>query len=313
MNYPAKNETAIVAVPQQIKVLDITKLESYRANANVLVPQAKLVPAGSVFTIRLERVDISPDPNDRDIYQLPGTYNDPRYALSAKTLLRIARAAGIHHLNTKILSATSSYVLAQARVRRRDESGEWVHAEGTYELDLEVVEEDLYADNVSKFERWRKNPKAAWAQGFPKSDEECRTKAKQGALKIRRHKVSRAETGAHCRAIRAMLGIENGYRQEDLAKPFLVPSTVINSDDPDVKASLLRSGRLTLAMFDDDPRAAVEVLAEETGKTPAELRAEREVMRELKHGPPASAIEAQWGELGDDDIPPGEAPDYLEG
>lgn len=286
MSQPAPQlPDTVMGVPQQVKVLDISLINQYRANAHVLVPTAKLVQPGGMFQLRLERVDISNDPEDRDVYQLPGTWKDPKYALSAKALQRIARASGIQHIRTEILTATSEYVLARARIKRRDESGEWIFGEGTYELDLKVIEEDEYATQVSKLESAAKNPRSKASEYAPKSDDECRKKAHSHAMKIRRHKVSRAETGAKCRAIRAMLGIENAYRLSDLALPFLVPSTVLNADHPDVKAVMANASRLTMAMFAPDEGAAIAAIEAETGKTRRQIQAEQMELIRMKHGP----------------------------
>lgn len=281
------SETAAALVPQTIPILDPERVDHYRKNAHVLVPQAKIQQINPLYQVRLERVDLSPSPDDRDIYQLPGTYSDPRYGLSAKALYRIARAAGIQLAGSKILSATQDYVLAQARIKKRDFGGEWIFCEGTYELDITVVEEDLYADYVTKMERAQKNPRGKGADYAPKSDDECRAKARTGAMKIRRHKVQRAETGAYCRAIRALLGVGGEFTPDDLRMPFLVPAVHFAPDmsDPEVKAKMIEVGALSMAeSFGGAP--ALAALEAQTGKSRAALAAQREELAALQAGPP---------------------------
>lgn len=290
-------------VPTSVQVLDPERLDKYRGGAHVLISQAKIAQISPMFQVRLERVDLSPNPDDRDIFQLPGTYNDPKYGLSARGLYKLARAAGIQLAGADIKTATQSYVLAQAKVKKRNESGEWIWAEGSYELDLEIVEEDLYADYAAKFERAQKNPRGKGADYAPKSDEECRQKARTGAMKIRRYKVQRAETGAYCRAIRAMLGISGEFRQEDFKKPFIVAAVHFAPDmtDPAMRELVGNAAALSIARGWGGP-GEVKALEEKTGKTVAELEADQQMLRLIENGPPgADEIEFVEYELLDDD------------
>jgi hypothetical protein len=293
MNNPSpKPDTDVVVIPQQVKVLDVEMLGKYRENAHVLVAQSKIVQLNPMFQVRLERVDISTNTDDKDIYQLPGTYFDPRFALSSKVLFKLAQAAGIQRVSTNIVSATSTYVVCQGRMKRRSASGEWEYIVATYELDIEIIEADLYKDYVSKMQKR--------AKGAPTSEEECRQKANDGAMKIRRHKLSRAETGAYARCIRAMLGIENGYRLEELSKPFLVPATSFSLDmaDPEMKTAAVNAGKLLIAQLWGNSTDVQEVEAT-SGKTTIEIEAEAETYHATKFGTDEPPDDNEWG--ADDD------------
>lgn len=211
------------------QALDLTTYK--REQYNVLVPTARLQQISPFHQLRVEEVQIDPNPAAGDVYKVGSTKVGDRWqdvlALSKTALLRLAAAAGIvwNWHDTKVLSASRDYVRYQAVGAIRKSSGEWIPIKATKEIDLSVVEEELRQ---------------------PGRDGEAPSEAKLSAAMIqwRKNKLMRAETGAMLRVVRALLSIKHQYSPAELARPFVVPRVDFAPDpsDPTVRRMMLEQG-----------------------------------------------------------------------
>lgn len=277
MSENAPNRPSAIA-PRELAAESI---HEYRETAHVLIPEQRLAQVSPFFKISVNAVRLSPNPDDRDIWKLPGG----KYALSKQGLYKIASAAGISFGVSEVVKVERDYVCVKASVMKRNSSGEWETRTGTAEIDLDVVQEDLYMANVDKMQ---KNYQYA-----PKNDDECVAKARAEAMKIRRHKVARCETGAYLRAIRAMLPLKGEYSQDDFKKPFIVAACHYAPDysDPMV-LQLVKDGTALGVARLCGTEATVEA---ETGKTRVQLEESRQVLHAITERHIPNGVEEQDG------------------
>jgi hypothetical protein len=154
--------------------------------------------------------------------------------------------------------------------------GRWIPLKHMYELDMDVIKEELVELYTKKASYWK--------QGNQNTEEFEASKARYiedmvrtNHLKKRKHKLRLCETGAMMAVIRSLLAIKSHYSKKELLKPFVVPRVVFNPDtsDPDIRNAILTQGVEALkksygAAFDDDLRTGepVEVPAVAEGVLP---------------------------------------------
>lgn len=265
------------------KALSVALLDDYRKRgAHVLVPQSTLAQVSPLFQVSVEMVRISPNPVDKDVWPLPG--GGGKLGLSKQGLLKIARAAGIEFLPATVDSERKDYIRMSAAVRKRNASGAWETTRGTYELDMEIVGQDLFLEKVKKIGK----------QYGPKNEAEAREKTEAELMKFRRYRVGRCETGAYLRAIRAMLTIKGDYTASELEKPFIVPAVHFSPDmnDPEMRAMVVNAGKL--AIHELWGGTTPQQLEADTGMTMGQLQEQRNQYHLLTDGPAEPAVEAEW-------------------
>jgi hypothetical protein len=266
--------------PKPPRELQVEKIHEYRATGkvHVLIPEARLAQLNPFFKVSVNQVNISPAPADKDVWALPG---GKKYSLSKQGLYKIACAAGISFCGATIVSVSSDYVCVQAKIRKRNTAGEWEYRDGTCEIDLQVVEEDLFMGLVEKLQKFGGTDKYYG----PKNEAECREKARVEAMKIRRYKVARAETGAYLRAIKSMLPLKGEYEPQELRMPFIVAASHLSPDfsNPVVKEMMKDSAALNIAYLWGEP-ADVAKLETSTGKSVQQLQASQDNLRQLTAG-----------------------------
>lgn len=247
----------------QNKELSLAKLNDYRKRgAHVLIPQTQLAQMSPLFQVSAEMVRISPNPLDKDVWKLPGG----KLGLSKQGLYKIASAAGIDFVGSEVVSSSADYIMMSATVRKRNASGAWEQRKGTYEIDMAVIEQDIYLAAVKKI----------GSQYGPKNEEEAKKKADEEALKFRRYRVGRCETGAYLRAIRAMLTIKGDYTPTELEKPFIVPAVHFSPDmsNPEMRAMVVNAGKLAIhELWGGTTPQQIEA---DTGASIAQLQGQRE-------------------------------------
>lgn len=221
-------------------------------HANVLVPTQHLQQVSPWHAARTSVVQINPDPNAGDVFNVGRRYNESKkayedlFSLAKPALMRIAAAAGIvwnwRESGPQILQ--KDYVVYRAVGALRLPDGSWQPIVATKEIDLTVIEEETYEANLKKALEYASDPKKrGYLKGMaPEQWAQAQTKA--ALIQWRKNKLMRAETGAMLRVIRAALGMKSQYTREELEKPFIVPRIDFSPDysDPEVRKVLIEHG-----------------------------------------------------------------------
>lgn len=231
----------------------LIELKDYEGRCNVLIPTVTMTQISPYHRIRVEQVQLNPDPDAGDVFKVGskkvGNGWQDVLSLSKTAILKLATAAGIvwNWNETRVLSVSKDYVLYQAVGAMRKPSGEWIPLKATKEIDLDVVEAETYEANLEaanklKAEQRDKLTPEQWAEA----------KTKKNMLQWRKNKLMRAETGAMLRVVRALLSVKHQYSATELQKPFAVPTVDFAPDysDPEVRKAMAEAGvRATADLF----------------------------------------------------------------
>ncbi len=124
----------------------LIELKDYEGRCNVLIPTVTMTQISPYHRIRVEQVQLNPDPDAGDVFKVGakkvGNNWQDVLSLSKTAILKLATAAGIvwNWNETRVLSVSKDYVLYQAVGAMRKPSGEWIPLKATKEIDLDVVE-----------------------------------------------------------------------------------------------------------------------------------------------------------------------------
>lgn len=125
--------------------------------------------------------------------------------------------------------------------RIKDLDGTWHILMGDKEIRMENVIEELTDSKREKAQGYLADPQdgSEFRRLFPDTDAWVREQVRQEALQIKKHLLSRAQSGAMARAIKSK-GIRETYTPAELAKPFVFPKLVAELDPnhPDDRAFL---------------------------------------------------------------------------
>ena len=154
-------------------------------------------------------------------------------APSAQFLSKVASAANIQWHPDKschtLIEKMRVVYKAVAAIRQAD--GSWRIITDEYELDLEVIEEELTVDynKKARFDDFQKRMK----KEFMTVDDYIR----RDLLQKRKHKLALASTGAMNRVIRKALTLKNTYLPDEANKPFAIAKFDFQPDfnDPTVR------------------------------------------------------------------------------
>lgn len=207
-----------------------------QSGANLLLPSTNIGELSDFHAPVVDSVYLSPNPKDGDVY--PANYQDDcdEFRLAAQGLRKLSVCAGImwHPQECGRIDNRSDrdYVSYRSMGGIRKADGVPVWWRGEYDLDFEVIEEELYEQYRQKCKNWKKSDDVK--QGYIKSS------VKRDMLFKRRHRIKLAETGSINRVIRAILGLKNSYTREELSKPFVMVRIVLRPDynDKEVRAKL---------------------------------------------------------------------------
>jgi len=210
-----------------------TELDTYRQqNANILTPDIKIDGALSDFhKAVVEKVQLDSDPKTSDDVYYDN--NAKGLVISGKGLSKLAGCAGIvwNFEQTRRTDNRSDkmYCSYQAVGGIKKPDGTIIWMKGEYDIDLEVLKEQLVEVYTAKAKKDKKDQ--AYIDYCVNRDLEQK----------RTHKVKLCETGARNRVIRALLGLKAKYTPKELSKPFVVARIVFQPDpkDPDVKKMML--------------------------------------------------------------------------
>jgi len=209
---------------------------------NLLLPSKTLQQDSLFHEPTVDVVQLSPD----DCY--PQDNSDPekatRFSIGKTGLMKFAHAAAISWSWSECKrtdpATDRNYVSYQAVGALQKADGRWLSFKGSYEIDMEVVEEDL-RQLYSKMATGIRRKQNSWI----KTDEDERSyiesSVKRELLRRRKHKLRLCETGALLAVIRALLAIKATYSRDELSKPFVVPRIVFKPDleDPDIRRAVI--------------------------------------------------------------------------
>ncbi len=231
----------------------LIELKDYEGKCNVLIPTVTMTQISPYHRIRVEQVQLNPDPDAGDVFKVGskkvGNGWQDVLSLSKTAILKLGTAAGIvwNWNETKVLSVSKDYVLYQAVGAMRKPSGEWIPLKATKEIDLDVIEMENHdanlktANGLSEKQRNGLSPEEWAAQ-----------KTRANMIQWRKNKLMRAETGAMLRVVRALLSVKHQYSVSELKKPFAVPTVDFAPDysDPEVRKAMAEAGvRATADLF----------------------------------------------------------------
>lgn len=203
--------------------------------ANLLMPQQILSDIPAMHNVTIEYVTISSKMEDGDIYPKQG--DATKFILTKQGIMKLCACAGVEW-NWQYCQRTDngkdrnyiSYRVVGA-VRKLD--GSWMSLQGEYDMDFEVLEDDLRNQYKHKCKTWNKSQaeKDAYVESSTNTE----------LIRLRRYKMGRCETGAMLRALRGLLTLKNSYTKSELDKPFVIARLAFQPDynDPEIRKQFI--------------------------------------------------------------------------
>lgn len=210
------------------KELELAK----KQGANLLMPTTSIHGLSEFMSPVVESVYLSVKPEGGDAYAEKSAA-DTKFRITAQGLRKLAVCAGIIWHPTACHRTDNrndrDYVSYQSVGGIKKNDGSLVYWKGEYDLDFEVVEEELRELHYNKSKNWHKSDEEKQAY--------IESSVRRDMIFKRKHKIKLAETGAANRVIRAILGLKSAYTKAELAKPFTLIRIVFKPDynDPEVK------------------------------------------------------------------------------
>ena len=240
-------------------------LNEYKpTEVNMLVPSQSIQQVSPWYAMRVSEVRANPDPDAGDIFKVGARYDqinkkwEELYTPAKPLLMKVAAAAGIvwNGRESGPLSLQRDYVCWKVIGALRLPDGTWQPFMATKEIDLFVIEEEIYASNLKKALELASNPKEKGKLKGMSAEDWAQSQTKANMIQWRKNKAMRAETGAMLRLIRAALGMKSQYTIQEISKPFVVPRYDFNPnyDDPEVRKTMLQPGAQAMAsLFGSSP------------------------------------------------------------
>ena len=227
-------------------------LDKYKPDqVNMLVPTQHLQQVSPWHAIRVSEVKANPDPAAGDVFKVGSRYDvkakkwEDLFCPAKPLLMKISTAAGIvwNWHDSGPLSLNRDYVSYKAIGALRLPDGSWQPVIGTKEIDLTVIEEEIYEQNLKKAKEMDDKEKKK-KLGSMTVEQWAQKQTKVNMIQWRKNKLMRAETGAMLRVVRAALAMKGQYTKEEIMKPFVVPRIDFNPDysDPSVRQALIQHG-----------------------------------------------------------------------
>lgn len=214
------------------KELDIAK----KNGANMLMPTISISQGLSQFmTPVVDSVYLSSVAEDGDIYPEKSTEN-AKLRITAQGLKKLAVCANLtwhptacHRTDNR---QDKNYCSFQSVGGIKKNDGTVVWWRGDYDLDMEVVLEELRELHRQKCSRWHKTDaeKQAYIDSSVKRDYLFKSK----------HRLKLCQTGSENRVIRSVLGLKSAFTKKELSKPFVMVRYVFSPDlsDPIIKSQV---------------------------------------------------------------------------
>jgi len=215
------------------------QIEAARAaGANLLMPTTNVGGLSEFHAPVIDSVTLSSNPNDGDVYPAKKGDDCDEFRIAAQGLRKLSVCAGIiwHPYECRRVDNRSDrdYVAYQAMGGIRKADGAPVWWKGEYDLDFEIIDEELNEQYRNTCKNW-KNKTEENKQAYIESS------VRRDMIFKRKHRIKLAETGAMTRVIRSILGLKSAYTKAELANPFVMVRIVLRPDfnDKEVRRRLL--------------------------------------------------------------------------
>lgn len=217
-----------------------------KENVNLLMPTIHMEGLSEFHAPVLESVMLNSDPKEGDVYPHDDEEDaaKKKYRPTKQALMKLSVCGGIiwsvEGCKRVDDMSNRNYMCYQAVGGIRKADGSPVFFKAVYDMDFEVLEEDLR-------EQYQKKAKAKNKQGeyYRKTDAEraeyveyC---VKRDLLAKRRHAIKLCEAGAMNRVIRELFSLKQAYTSAELAKPFVMARIIFKPDysAPDVRKAMI--------------------------------------------------------------------------
>lgn len=216
--------------------------------ANLLMPTTTIEGLSEFHAPVIERVKLSSNPLDGDVYEHDNADGGPgkKWRPTKQALMKLSVCAGIIWSPTECRRIDNrsdrNYIAYQAVGGIKKSDGTPVFFKAEYDIDYEVVEEELrdqYARKAKKLTKGRGNgERPATEEEKAEYIEYC---VKRDMLQKRKHGLKMCEAGAMNRVVREILGLKQAYTAAELAKPFVMVRIVFRPDytDKDIRSKLI--------------------------------------------------------------------------
>jgi len=180
----------------------------------------------------MERVWLS----EEDIYNA-----QDKFRIRYEGLLKLANAAGIEwspvDSGRTDNGSDKLYVSFRAVGLIRKADGKLYPTAASYDIDLELIKEELEEQYRQKADRFKKT-------GQDREDY-IEFAVKRGWIQKRKHKATLAESGARARVIRGVLGLQSQYSNKNdiIGRPFVMVRFVLDHQNPDIKQAMLSAAK----------------------------------------------------------------------
>ena len=209
-----------------------------KAGMNMLIPSTHIEGMSELHAPVIDYVEISPDPKAGDVYFHK---ESGKFVFAKQGLMKISRAAGImwHPVETRRSDnrADRNYVSYRALGGVRMPDGEIAWIPGEYDMDLEVIEDELQGQYLASGKKKKKSGNEL--------EDYVNYCVKRDLLYKRKHRVKLCETGAMSRVIRSLIvDLKAGYTQKELSFPFVVTRIIFKPDyrDPKTRDIMIQKG-----------------------------------------------------------------------
>lgn len=207
------------------------EVDQERKNGAIIFLPSAIVPE-SFYRPAMERVWLTQD----DIYE-----SQKKFRIRYEGLLKLANAAGIEwspvDSGRTDNGSDKLYVSFRAVGLIRKADGKLYPTASNYDLDLELVKEELEEQYRQKADKFKKT-------GQDREDY-IHFAVTRDWLHKRKHKATLAESGAKARVIRSILGLPSQYSKEKdvTGRSFVMVRFVLDHQNPDIKQAMLSAAR----------------------------------------------------------------------
>lgn len=244
------NHAVSILDPQEQFQLDRVneQLKSEKGKGAHLLAAATLQTIPAMHRPVVTSVNIDPDPKNKEVYPQRGG----GLSLSAIAFKKIADAMGIQWVpeecGRRDDGRDPDYVCYRMSGLVKALDGTWRKIIGDKEIRMSVIREELTDSYRDKAQKYLDDPKDGpdFRKYYPDEaavEQWVSEKVRQDALQMRKHMLSRAQSGALARATKS-IGIRETYTAQELNEPFVFPKLVFTPDptNPQDRAFLLAQG-----------------------------------------------------------------------
>lgn len=213
--------------------IDITtELETYKKQGcNLLMPSTHIAGLSEFHQPIIETVTLSTNPDDGDVYPHDFTAAGPnkKWRPTKQALMKLSVCAGVIWSPTETRRVDNgsdrNYIAYKAVGGIKKADGQPVFFSAEYDMDFEVLEEEIRDGHFKKISSWKDKP-----SNIPEKVDEL---TKRDMLQKRKHKLKLCEAGAMNRVLRMLLGLKQAYTTTELQKPFVMARIVFRPDYSD--------------------------------------------------------------------------------